>query len=73
LLAWWSQVLHPGYCLWRPILHDQCRAAASEAFQQLQGQVALLRDMLKNALLEEKEQPKKDTEPTKEQTTEEEK
>ena len=59
----------------RKLIEEKSELAqrASEAFQQLQGQMVLLRDMLKNTLLEEKEQPKKDTEPTEEQTTEEKK
>ncbi|OQB09564.1 MAG: hypothetical protein BWY21_00731 [Parcubacteria group bacterium ADurb.Bin216] len=58
----------------RKLIEEKSELAqrASEAFQQLQGQVALLRDMLKNAQIEENKK-KEDKKDTKEETIQEEK
>jgi transcription elongation GreA/GreB family factor len=58
----------------RKLIEEKSELAqrASEAFNQLQGQVALLRDMLKNAQIEENKK-KEDKKDTKEETIQEEK
>lgn len=58
----------------RKLIEEKSELAqrASEAFQQLQGQVALLRDMLKNAQIEENKK-KEDNKDKKEEPIQEEK
>jgi len=59
----------------RKLIEEKSELAqrASEAFQQLQGQIALLRDMYKNAQIEENKKKEEDKKDTKEETTQEEK